>query len=269
MEFQKLTNFLDITPDDKDLPKFFTKKWIEVYDQSERNYNVNKEIRIKTLMLRSDLCDYSDAYIVVKGNITVVKKIFTTNDFEAPNNTADNATATNNANNNDFGEKKLVFKNIKNNGISKNNGTKIDNAEDLDVVMPMYNLLEHSKNYRKTRGSLRNYYRDEPNSSTDNDNITHSNLNLESFDYKANFMENGNLFPLEYFYGNLTKNDVKIVVPLKHLRNFWRNLNIPLISCEIESILTWSKNCVLIDKLTRDANYNANPIVYELIIQKM
>ena len=74
MEFQKIVNFLDITSDNKDLLKFVTKKWIEVYDQSKGNYNVNKEIRIKTSMLRSDLCDFSDAYIVVKGNITVVKK---------------------------------------------------------------------------------------------------------------------------------------------------------------------------------------------------
>ena len=73
IEFQKIVNFLDTTSDDKDLPKFVTKKWIEVYDQSEGNYNVNKEIRIKTSMLRSDLCDYSDAYIVVKGTITVLR----------------------------------------------------------------------------------------------------------------------------------------------------------------------------------------------------
>ena len=71
MEFQKIVNFLDTTSDDKDLPRFVTKKWIEVYDQLEGNYNVNKEIRIKTSMLRSDLCDYSDAYIVVKGDITL------------------------------------------------------------------------------------------------------------------------------------------------------------------------------------------------------
>ena len=74
MEFQKIANFLDRTSDDKDLPRFVTKKWIEVYDQSGRNYNDNKEITIKTSMLRSDLCDYSDVYIVVKGNITVTKK---------------------------------------------------------------------------------------------------------------------------------------------------------------------------------------------------
>ena len=74
MEFRKIINLLDITSDDKDLPRYVTKKWIEVYDQSEKNYSFNKEIRIKTPILRSDLCDFSDAYIIVKGNITVVKK---------------------------------------------------------------------------------------------------------------------------------------------------------------------------------------------------
>ena len=74
MEFRKIVNLLDITSDYKDLPRFFTKKWIEVYDQSEKNYNVNKEIKIKTPMLRSDLCDFRDAYIVVKGDISVDKK---------------------------------------------------------------------------------------------------------------------------------------------------------------------------------------------------
>ena len=111
MEFQKIVNFLDTTSDDKDLPRFVTKKWIEVYDQSEGNYNVNKDFRINTAMLRSDLCDYSDAYIVVKRTITVDKKTFTVDDFEAPNKTVANATATNTRNNNAFGEKNLVFKN--------------------------------------------------------------------------------------------------------------------------------------------------------------
>ena len=148
MEFQKIIYLLDITSDDKDLPRYVTKKWIEVYDQSEKNYNVNKEI--------------NDAYIVVKGNITVVKKTFTAGDTEAPNNTAANVNATNNANTNAFVEKKLVVKNNAPfiNFISKINGTKIDNAENLDVVMPTYNLLEYSKNYRKATGSLWNYCRD-------------------------------------------------------------------------------------------------------------
>ena len=110
MELHKIANFLNTTSDDKDLPRFVTKKWIEVYDQSEGNYNVNKEIRIKISMLRSDLCDYSDAYIVVKGTITVDKKKFTADGFEALNNTAANATATNTANNNAFGEKSWFLK---------------------------------------------------------------------------------------------------------------------------------------------------------------
>ena len=104
MEFQKIVNFISTTSDNKDLPTFVTKKWIEVYDQSEGNCNVNKEIRIKTSM-------FSDAYIVVKGDITVTKKTFTADDIDAPNNTAANVTATNPANNNAFGDKKLVFKN--------------------------------------------------------------------------------------------------------------------------------------------------------------
>ena len=122
----------------------------------------------------------------------------------------------------------------------------------------MYNLLEYSKNYRKTTGSLWNYYRDQPNSTIGDNNITHSILNSESFDYKANSMENG------VTHDNLTKNDVKIVVPLKHVSNFWRHLDIPFINCEVELILTWFKNCVLIYKLTREANYGANPVVYEI-----
>ena len=126
--------------------------------------------------------------------------------------------------------------------------------------MPMYNLLGYSKNYRKTTGSLWNYYRDEPNSSIDDNNVTHSMLNSKSFDYKANFIENG------MTHDNLTKNAVKIVIPLKYLSNFWRNLNIPLINCEVKLILTWFKNCVLIDKLAGDADYDADPIIFKIDI---
>ena len=140
MEFEKIANFLDTTSDDKDLPRFVTKKWIKVYDQSRGSYSVNKEIRLKTSMLRSDLYDYSDTYIVVKRAITVVRP--------------DNAKRN----------KATAFKNNAPfiNCISKINGIKIGNAEDLDVVMPMYDLLEYGQNYRKITGSLWNYYRDEP-----------------------------------------------------------------------------------------------------------
>ena len=108
--------------------------------------------------------------------------------------------------------------------------------------MPMHNLLEYSKNYRKTTGSLWNYYGDEPSSTIGDNNITNSVLNSESSDYQANFVENG------VTHGNLTKNDVKIVVTLKQLSNFWKHLDITLTNCEVELILTWFKNCVLIDR---------------------
>ena len=140
MESQKIVNLQDATSDDKDLLRVVTKKWIEVYAQSGINYDTNKEIRIKSPMLRANLCDFSDAYIVVKGDITVTE----------PNNAKRN--------------KSVVFKNIAPfiNCISKINGVQIGNAEDLDIVMPMYSLLEYSKNYRKTAGSLWKFYRYEP-----------------------------------------------------------------------------------------------------------
>ena len=202
-------------------------------------------------MRRSNLCDYSDAYIVVKGDITVDKEAFIADDIEEPNDIAANVTATNTSNDNDLGEKKLVFKSNTPfiNCVSKINGLRIANAEDLDVVMSMYNLLEYSKNFVEL---LQRW------ASTDANNITHSILNSEPFDYNINFIEDG------VTQNNLTKNDVKIVVPLKHFSNFWRSLNIPLIDCKIELILTWFENCVLISKATREANYGANPIVYEI-----
>ena len=182
-------NFLDTTSDDKDLPRFVTKKWIEVYDQSEGNYNVNKEIRIKTSMLRSDLCDFSDAYIVVEGDITLEGD----NDANKRN-------------------KNLAFKNNAPfiNCISKINGVKIDNAEYLDVAMPMYNLLEYSKNYRKTTGSLWNYYRDEPSNPLSS--------NSESFKYKTSIT--GNTYNVGageagYDANKVGKDENEVVTPLK------------------------------------------------------
>ena len=156
MEFQKNASFLNITSDDKDLSRFVTKKWVEVYDQSGGNYTVSKEIRIKTSMLRSD---FSDAYIVVEGDITLEGD----NDANKRN-------------------KNLAFKNNAPfiNCISKINGVKIDNAEDLDAVMPLYNLLEYIKNYKKATGSLWSYYRDEPSDPLSS--------NTESFKYKASIV---------------------------------------------------------------------------------
>ena len=128
MEYQKITNLLDTTSDN--VPRFITKKWVEVYDQSgsaDDRYKPSKQIRFKTSMLRSDLCDYSDAYIVVKGDITLTK--------------------TNGRGIIDIRNRFLAFKNNApfTNCISKINNVLIDNAEDLDVVMPMYKLLSTAK----------------------------------------------------------------------------------------------------------------------------
>ena len=131
--------------------------------------------------------------------------------------------------------------------ISKIKNALIDNAEDLDIVMPMYNLIDYSKNYSKRTRILWSYYRDEPDSGlggADN-NINYSIKDSSSFDSKASIT--GGL------EGNNTKKDVEIAVPLKYLSNLWRALNIPLINCDINLILTWSENCVTTSKATRDA----------------
>ena len=165
MEYQKITNLLGTTFDE--IPRFIAKKWAKVYDQSgsaDDRYKPNKQIRFKTLMLRSDLCDYSDAYIVVKGEVTGTR-----------------------VNNNSRKNRPLAFKNSApfTICISKIN-VLIDNAKDLDVVMPMYNLIEYSKNYRKTTGSLWNYCRDElSNDVNGNNNLNKNVINSKSFKYKT------------------------------------------------------------------------------------
>ena len=113
----------------------------------------------------------------------------------------------------------------------------------------MYNLLEYSKNYEKTSGSLFNYYRDKPKEHTigDGDNATNISIrNSESFDYKTKIV--GSLAA-----GEFEKDDVEIAIPLKYLGNFWRSLDMPLINCEITLILSWYKECVLVGRALRNA----------------
>ena len=135
MEYQKIANLID---DASSQPsKFRTKNWVEINDESRGAYDVNSQIKFKTTMLKSRLCDYSDAYILVKGTISV-------------NDTAAQGAVVNN------NYKKVIFKNCVpfTNCISEINNTQIDNAKDIDIVMPMYNLIEYSDNYAKTTGSL-------------------------------------------------------------------------------------------------------------------
>ena len=128
----------------------------------------------------------------------------------------------------------------------------IDNAEDLDIVMPIYNLLEYTKSYSKTTGSLWDYYRDEPSSRAEG-NKNYAIKHSKSFDYETRIT--GRL------EGNNTEKEVKMVLQLKHLSNFWRTLDIPLINCEINLILTWSEKCVITSKATRDSDLDADPVV--------
>ena len=151
MEYQKIANLID--DDASNQPsKFRARNWIEINDESKGAYNVNSQIKFKTTMLKSSLCDYSDAYIFVKGTITV-------------NNTAAQGAAANNTN------KKVIFKTcaLFTNCISEINNTQIDNAKDIDIVMPMYNLIEYSDNYAKTTRSLWQYCKDIP--ARDNNNL--------------------------------------------------------------------------------------------------
>ena len=238
MEYEKIAKLISNNEEFPDnISKFTSKKLVQVYDETDNaDYRENKQIRFKTPMLRSDLCDYSDAYIVVKGNIN-----FTVNRANVANVVAYN--------------KKVAFKNNAPiiSSMTKISGELIENAEDLDIVMPIYNLLEYIKNYRKTSGSLLNYYRDESNSE-EVEGVNFSIQNSTSFDYKADTMP---VVP-NYVADAANPNhevelEVEISIMLKYLGNFWKSLDVPLINCEITLILSWYKDCVLVNKATRDA----------------
>ena len=141
----------------------------------------------------------------------------------------------------------------------KNYNTLIGNPEDLDVVMAMYKLIEYRKSYKKTTGSLRNYYSDELSDDTnDNNNPNKNVINSESFKYKTNItgftynvgaritnVEGNEINNPAYDANKSGKKEVDIAVPLKYLSNFWRALDIRLINCEVSLILTWSRECVI------------------------
>ena len=228
MEYQKIANLIDGTSNQPS--KFRTRNWIEINDESRGAYNVNSQIKFKTTMLKSSLCDYSDAYILVKGTISA-------------NNTAAAGADANNAN------RKVIFKNCApfTNCISEINNTQIDNDKYIDIVMPMYNLIENSDNYAKTTGSLWQYCKDIRVRDA-NDEITEFRRNntTDSFKFKAKITGKT---------GNDGTKDVEIMVPLKYLSNFWRTLEMPLINCEVNLILTWPSTCVLI--ATSIPNQNA------------
>ena len=242
MEYDKINNLLLSEDNESEkLSKFVTREYVRVYSLSN-TYNENKSIRFKTPMLRSNLCDYSDAYILVKGTITVT----------APG-------ANNGANNiRDKRNRPLI---LKNNApfvtcTTRINSELIEDADDLDIVMSMYNSLEYSKNYRKTIGSLYNYYRDELNDDTDDNNFDNIKVvNSNTILYKNKIT--GNTYNVDagaqgYDVNKNGTQEVELAIPLKYLGNFWRALNIPLISCEVSLELKWDKNCVITSLEQRD-----------------
>ena len=160
-----------------------------------------------TSSIEPSLRDYSDAYVLVTGNISVVG--------------ADDNT-------------KVVFKNCVpfRKCRTEINETFNDEADHFNIGMPMYNLIGYSDNYSDTSGSLWHFKRDEI---TNNADV--SNDNAPSFKYKANLIGNTE--------NNGTKNGVKIAVPLKYLSNFWRSLEMPLINCKVELSLKWYERCLL------------------------
>ena len=171
---------------------------------------------------------YSDAYILAKGKVTV-------------NNTAAADADANNTN------KKVIFKNCApfTDCISRINNTQADDAKYIDRVIPMYNLIEYSDNYLKTSGSLWQYCKDIPAVNNAGNIVDFNGANAtDSFNFKTKITgqtaaNNNN--------GNIAgRVDVEIMVPLKYLSNFWRTLEMPLINCEVELILNWSANCVII-----------------------
>ena len=137
MEYQIIINLLDNTQNK--LTKFRTKNWFEINDDSHGKYNTNSQIKFKTSMLRTRFCDYNDAYTLVSGTITITEE-------------GDDAVARKA----DERNKWVIFKNCApfTDCISAINITQIDNVKYVDVVMPMYNLIEYSDSYSKTSGSL-------------------------------------------------------------------------------------------------------------------
>ena len=193
MEYQKIANLIDNASNQPS--KFRTSNWVEINDESRATYNVNSQIKFKTTMLKSSLCDYSHAYILVKGTITV-------------HNIAAADADANNTN------KKVIFKNCApfTNCIREINNTQVDNAKNIDIVMPKYNLIECSDNYLKTSGSLWQYCKYIPAVNNNNAFVNFIENNLtDSFNFKVKMT--GQL-------GNDGTKNVEVMVPLNYLSNF-------------------------------------------------
>ena len=207
MESQKIINLLDSS--DNNSQKFATKRWYIINDQNTGNnaYGNGEDgttIKFETRVIKFNLCDYSDAYILVIGNIQ--------------NKPANSVVAFKNC---------APFRTCD----VTINDEHVEKAEDLDIVMPMYNLLEYSDNYQDSTGSLYQFKRDE--SPDDNANVANDTTKLM---YKSKLIsgtDDNNI------------NNVKLVVPLKYVSSFFRSLEMPLVNCKIDLELAWHKDCII------------------------
>ena len=226
MENQKIINLLGKI--DTDSKHFATKKWYIINDENNTNYGANKDtgadnpdtIKYDTRVLKPNLCDYAEAYILIDGTIRAAAANVNT---------------------------RLALKNCA--PFTKCNlevnDEHVDTAENLDITMPMYNIIEYSDNYQDSSATLYQYKRDEPPEDDAVANLTDDNSS--SFKYKVSLLGD----PVHV--GGIAKRNVKVVVPLKYLSNFLRSLEMPLINCKIKLNLTWKKECVL-------SNQNGNAI---------
>ena len=220
MENQKIINLLDKI--DTDSKHFATKKWYIFNDDNNTNYGVNTgadnpdTINEDTSVLKPNLCDSAEAYILVDGTIR-------------------SGAAVN--------DTRLALKNCA--PFTKCNleinDEHVDTAENLDIVMHMYNLIEYSDNYQDSSATLYQYKRNKPPEDDAVADLTADNSS--SFKYKIKLL--GNLTEVAGNAAGVRRLNVKIVVPLKYLSNFFRSLEMALINCKIKLNLTWKKECVL------------------------
>ena len=216
MENQKIIKLLN--KDDTDSKHFATKKWYIINDENNTNYGVNKDtgidnpdtIKYNTRVLKPNLCDYAEVYILVNDTIRAAA--------------ADNDTilALKNC---------TPFTNLLEINLLEINDEHVNTAENLDIVMPMYNLIEYSDSYQDSSATLYQYKRDEPPEADAVPNLDVGNSS--SFKYKVELLGNPVLD------GAIAKRNVKVVVPLKYLSNFFRSLEMPLINCNIKLNLTF------------------------------
>ena len=218
MENQKIISLLDKI--DTDSKHFATKKWYIINDENNTSYGVNKDtgadnpdtIKYDNRVLKPNLCDYAEAYILVDGTIRA---------------------AAANANTSLALKKCAPFTKCN----LEINDEHVDTAENLDITMLMDNLIDYSDNYQDSSATLYQYKQDEPPEDDAVADLTTDNSS--SFKYKVSLLGN------PVVANNIARINVKVVVPLKYLSNFFRSLEMPLINCKIKLNLTWKKECVL------------------------